>query len=333
MAAATAARRPLEIENLPASSVPCLWLGSPLKTAEESLFARSLGNFVVSDGRGEIAADQLYAGLNHLLLRAWKAVRPARAAILEKHFQQGGRIIASILEDRLLRQSIADTLVENAGYKSAFYIEPPHGNGAVWLDRFDRVRGLLLERHLFGESAHGPLVTVDPAVERKFVRLTDREKMLAAVGIDRLTAWERKYLVGCSVDAFLDAPPPEAPYRIDAPFFAEGHWYLPELRTDYDAGMDNLIVVDATSERWFSQALDELATYGCRYARLIVVSQTAFRKDPAKSGLYRYPISHLISIPGLPGADGAPLPVSDYLLPFALNLIAAAMASATILEA
>jgi hypothetical protein len=275
----------------------------------------------------------LYAGLNHLLILAWKTIRPARAAILQKHFQQSGRVITSLLNNPSLMQSITDAMTLNAAYKSAFYIEPPVGNGAIWLSRFDQTREMLLERHIFGESAHGPLVTVDHHVDRKFVRLDDRTHMIGSVGADRLSAWEKKYLGGCSVDVFLKDPPPEVPYRIDAPFFAEGSWYLPELRKEYDTGLDNLIIVDATSERYFSQALDELATYSCRYARLIVISQEAFRKDPAKSSLYRYPISHLISIPAVPGPDGDVLPVSEYLLPFALNLIAAAMASIDVFPA
>jgi hypothetical protein len=135
-------------------------------------------------------------------------------------------------------------------------------------------------------------------------------------------------LKGKTTDIFLNQPPRDLSFRAETPFFAEGYWYFPELRTDYDAAQDNLIIVDATSDRYFSQALDELANYGCRYARIIVISQEAFRNDPGKRALYRYPISRLLFMPSLEG-QGEKIPISELHLPFAMNLMGVAMAAAT----
>jgi len=126
----------------------------------------------------------------------------------------------------------------------------------------------------------------------------------------------------------LNQPPRDLSFRAETPFFAEGHWYFPELQNDYDTAQDNLIILDATSSRYFSQALNELANYGCRYARIIVISQEAFRTDPEKRALYKYPISHLLFLPSLEGR-GDKIPISEFHLPFAMSLTGMAMAAAT----
>jgi hypothetical protein len=81
------------------------------------------------------------------------------------------------------------------------------------------------------------------------------------------------------------------------------------------------VLIDACSERSFGQALDELATFGCRFARMTVISQSAFARQGRLSGMNPHPISHLLFLPDL----GAP--VSDYLLPFAHTLLSTAMAA------
>jgi hypothetical protein len=113
------------------------------------------------------------------------------------------------------------------------------------------------------------------------------------------------------------------------PFYAEGHWYLPVLQKGYNVDDDNLIIIDATSERYFDGAMDELATYGWRYARLMVLTQEAFRQDPDKKMLYQYPVSHVIELPALRGETGEAVPVSDFLLPLVINALGVAAASAT----
>ena len=151
--------------------------------------------------------------------------------------------------------------------------------------------------------------------------------MAATYGKKQISTWEKRYLDGKTLDRFLEGGHRPAT-RGPGPFFAEGNWYLPVLRDDYTGVEDNLIIVDATSNRHLGRALDELATYGCRYARLIVISQEAFLNGPAKNPFVHYPISHLIVLPSL-NQEGGKVPLSGLVLPFALNLLAAAMASAS----
>ncbi|MFW5818232.1 MAG: hypothetical protein ACOCVE_00180, partial [Desulfovermiculus sp.] len=98
-------------------------------------------------------------------------------------------------------------------------------------------------------------------------------------------------------------------------------WFVPELKPGYDCRQDNLILIDACSERAYGQALDELATFGCRFARMTVLSQAAFARQGRLAGMNAHPLSHLLLLPDL----GAP--VSDYLLPFAHTLLSTAMAA------
>jgi hypothetical protein len=143
---------------------------------------------------------------------------------------------------------------------------------------------------------------------------------------DNLLRWEHRFLGGTTVDEFLGQPLADQFTGIDKPFFADGNWFLPILRKDYDSAEDNLIIIDATSKRSFAKAVDELSIFGCRYARMIVFSQEAFRKDPEKKVLYQYPISQLIELPALRAENGETIAVSDLLLPFGMNLLGVAMA-------
>ena len=118
-------------------------------------------------------------------------------------------------------------------------------------------------------------------------------------------------------------------FHPETPFFAEGNWYFPVLRDDYDTSEDNLIIIDATSQRHMEQAQDELATFGCRYSRMIVLTQEAFFGPGTKISLFKYPISHLIMMPPLFKKGNEAIPVKGMLLPLALSLLASAMAGAT----
>jgi len=106
------------------------------------------------------------------------------------------------------------------------------------------------------------------------------------------------------------------------PFFADGIWYLPELQADYNALNDNLIVMDACWERYFDQALDEISTFGCRYPRMILMTQQSFLNGKAKDGLYRFPVSNTII---LPETSSGPIP--EMYLPFIMNIIGEEMAA------
>jgi hypothetical protein len=186
-----------------------------------------------------------------------------------------------------------------------------------------------MAHHSFGESAHGPLVTVDPRVEEKFVKLIERYEMVSIYGENQVEEWERTYLEGNSIDDFLLSPPIDPSHRLKMPFFAEGSWYLPVLRPEYDITNDNLIIMDATCERYFDHAIDELSTFGCRHARIIVITQEAFQNSPEKKALYKYPIGDLILIPCFM-REKDNLPISDFLLPFAMNLLAMEMTNTVI---
>jgi glucosamine 6-phosphate synthetase-like amidotransferase/phosphosugar isomerase protein len=306
----------------------CLWFGPDISEKEAQIFKSSLGYFTLKDNFNLSKADVLYAGLSFLFINVLKGKAIAKAEVVEKHFRRGADIIQLILDNVSLKKAILEVMAENSTYKTTFFIGPYIGTGLGWVDRFDQAGHFATEWHTFGESVHGPLVTVDPKVENKFVKLNATNQMVSLYGEEQVSKWEYLYLGGKSTDIFLNQPPRDLSFRAETPFFAEGSWYFPELRTDYDAAQDNLIIVDATSDRYFSQALDELSNYGCRYARIIVISQEAFRNDPEKRALYRYPISRLLFIPSLEG-QGEKISISDFHLPFAMNLMGMAMAAAT----
>jgi fructoselysine-6-P-deglycase FrlB-like protein len=307
---------------------PHVWIGPGLDAQIDQSFQRSAGSFKLDDGFTLAAAEALYAGTSLLLTNSWKQYQPVKAGVLARHLMQGGAIIGSILNNASLKKDLVQSMEANQSYRSAFFIGPPAGTGMLWVDRFGYARGPAMEFHRFGESALGPIVTVDSRIEDKFVKLTDRCQMQAMYGEAAVLKWEQTYLAGTEIESFLRRPVVDLSRHLKTPFFAEGYWYLPELRPDYDTFRDNLIIIDATSERHFAQAVDELSTYGCRYARMIVFSQEAFTQDSAKKVLYRYPISQMILLPALRAKDGAAVAVSDLLLPLAMNLLGAATASA-----
>ena len=133
---------------------------------------------------------------------------------------------------------------------------------------------------------------------------------------------------GSPVLGFLADPPRSVPVYPRSPFYAGGSWYLPVLRPDYDPEDDNLILMDATSDRFLGQILDEMATYGCRYARVVLITQEALEERPERRTLHRYPIGHALRLPAL-YQDGRERPIPDLALPLVLNLLSMAMASET----
>jgi glucosamine 6-phosphate synthetase-like amidotransferase/phosphosugar isomerase protein len=315
------------MQNMPSQ---CLWFGPEIPEKAAQIFTnRSLGYFALRDTFVSCKSDILYAGLSFLFINAWKGKALAKAEIVETHFRMGADIIQLILNNLSLKNAILEVMNENTTYKTAFFIGPYIGTGLSWVDRFDQAGHCAMEWHTFGESVHGPLATVDPRVDTKFVRLRSSNQMISLYGKEQVLQWSNRYLEGKNIDTFLDQPPRNLSFRAETAFFAEDHWYFPELRTGYDTAQDNLIIIDTTSERYFSQALDELANYGCRYARIIVISQEAFQNDPKKRALYKYPISHSLALPSLEGR-GEKIPVSEFHLPFAMNLVGAAMAGATV---
>jgi len=307
---------------------PHLWIGPrPTKALVQS-FQRSAGCCILKKEFSSNRADVLYAGVSLLLVHFWKSIQSSKAETVQKHLMHTGSVIDCLLNNVSVRNSVLQTMEANRGYKTAFFLGPPVGTGLIWAEKFKQTGRPVLEFHLFGESVHGPIVTVDSKIEDKFVKLENRTQMVLNYGKDNLLRWERVFLGGTQIDDFLGQAPGNQSTGINTPFFAEGSWYIPVLRNDYDSSEDNLIIIDATSERYFAHAMDELATYGCRYARMIVFSQEAFRNHAEKKVLFQYPISHLIELPSLSAKNDETTPLSDILLPFSMNLLGVAMASA-----
>ncbi|HIJ56427.1 MAG TPA: SIS domain-containing protein [Deltaproteobacteria bacterium] len=322
------ASKPPDIDLLSAGSRRWnqrLWVGPVLPKEVSESFKSSLGCFEFTENFSSCRGDSIYAGLCCLFIEAWKKVEQKKADIYEHHIRKNIPIVSQVLNSQALKQAVSECMADNRSYETALFTGPLPGIGLSWITRFEQTGSLSLAWHPFGESAHGPLVTVDPLVDRKFIRLDRRDGMILDYGESQIAKWERRYLKGQSIDAFLDRSRSTGLIQADSPFFAEGGWYLPELRTDYDTAQDNLVIIDATSNRHFSQALDELATFGCRYARIIVVSQEAFRDDGDKKALYSYPVSHWLMLPAILGQDGQ-LPVSTFFLPLVMNILAMAMA-------
>jgi hypothetical protein len=272
-------------------------------------------------------ADVIYMGLMLLFARAWEQTQPDRAKTLIDHIQNAGAVIKLLQKKVSLKKDLNQTLRANSTYNTAFFLGPPVGAGIFWSEIMKESNRLILASHPFGKSVYGPIVTVDSRVESKFVKLDHAAQMIVTHGKRKVSQWEKRYLGGDGLDAFLSQPMKDMNRVGPKPFYAEGDWYLPVLRNGYDTAEDNLIIIDATSERYFASAIDELATYGCRYGRLIVLTQAAFREDPDKKALYQYPISHMIELPALSGKNGDIIPISDFLLPFAINTLGVATAA------
>ncbi len=312
------------LENvLPDLEQNFIWIGPPIDEYFARVFTR-LGTYapLLPDGL-RCRQDLLYAALSLFFTRILAERRPGWADVLRRHFSLSGLAVAATLNDRSLWKQINDAVYADRGYETALFIGPATGNGAAWVRRFDRYGRTLLEWYDFGFAAHGPLVTVDNRVAEKFVALGSRQELAGVYGEKRVRAWEKKYFQGRSLDNVFgrDAVPPEqAPV---SPFYAQRQWYLPELKAGYDCGLDNPVIIDATSERSFGQALDELSTFGCRFARMTVISQGAFSTAGRLSAFNPHPLSHLLLLPDL----GEPF--SDLLLPFLQTLISTAMAART----
>jgi len=329
LAAAQSPKKDAVDNRLRSLSCPFVWFGVNIDFHENYPKSSAIGCFQMKQGFEHCRCDLIYAGINLLFIAAWNQIAPEKAGIVASHFKMCANLIETVLNDESLKDAARMAITANKMYNTAFFIGPPSGSGRVWADRFDQSGKVLMAHHSFGESAHGPLVTVDPRVDDKFVKLTERYEMVSLYNENQVEEWERAYLDGNSMDDFLLNPPFDPSQRLKTPFFAEGSWYLPVLRPDYDTTNDNLIIMDATSERYFDQAIDELSTFGCRHARIIVITQEAFQNSPEKKAFYKYPIGNLIPIPCFM-REKDNLPISDFLLPFAMNLLAMEMTNTVI---
>jgi hypothetical protein len=307
---------------------PFVYVGPEPADASFAESKSCIGCFSVATDSSLYDFDLLYARFNELFVKFWQLVAPDKAAVVERHVSMGAQVILEVLNNADLLDDIRGAMRNNSTYTTAFFIGPPNGIGLAWLECFDRFSPVILEHHPFGHSAHGPLVTVDPRVEQKFVKLEPRDNMTARYGKSKVLEWEETFLDGKPVDAFLSQHMPSAPRDWRQPFLSEESWYLPVLHPAYQTVEDNLIIMDTTSNLYFHQAVDELATFGCRYPRMVVLSQATSVTGLRAAGVFRFPISNLILLPGIP-YQYKRHPISEFHLPHCLNLVALAMARAT----
>ncbi|HKK89964.1 MAG TPA: hypothetical protein VJ936_01055, partial [Desulfobacteraceae bacterium] len=301
------------------------WFGPRAIVEGMEAEAFPMGRYIVNSDVEGVGGSALYAGLVLMLLKAWQFSEPAKAADLETHFKRSGQVIGDMLNDTDLARDAARVMAANGAYRTMLYLSPPDGTGLDFTRKFDKAGKIATKNIFFGEAAHGSLVTVDNRVDEKFIHLTTRNQMVEEYGANKVNAWEKTYMNGEDIDAYLENLTNDLASRVESPFFAEGYWYLPLLKPEYAASQDNLIVVDATSERYFDQAADDLAVFGCRHARLMVITQEAFLGMPEKRSIQKFPLAGMLKIPSFK-AKGQIIPVSDLHLPFAVNLVSAAMA-------
>jgi hypothetical protein len=309
-------------KRLATVSIPVFRLEPKFGFSDRHLVSKSGGTFLLNNHFKTSRCDYLYASIHLIFINAWRKAFPEKADIVAEHFRKSIQTVKVVLADPDLKAAISNSAAVNRKYETMFYIGPPGGTGLAWLDKFDRSGAMFCEQHLFGESAHGPLVTVDSRVDAKFVKLEDRPEMLSKFGRESVNEWEKKYLAGKTVEKFINAPPVDPSYEEKIPFFADDSWYLPELRPDYNTLNDNLIVIDAAWDRHLDKAIDEISTFGSRYPRMILITQQAFLNGKEKEALYRYPVSSTIALPDTPVG-----PVSEMLLPLVLNIIGEELAA------
>jgi glucosamine 6-phosphate synthetase-like amidotransferase/phosphosugar isomerase protein len=303
---------------LDTAGVPAAWIGPAPDPALERRFNASAGMLPLPETASPAAADALYLAFCHLLAAAWRSRDPNRGKILSDHLRLLPETLHAVLADEALKAGLAECFEANHAYETAFYIGPPGGNGLLWEDAFACHGRLVVVPHVFGEAAHGPIVTVDGRAAQKFIPLEKRDIMVAAYGKETVARWEREFLGGIAVDDFNTVA--QLPGGLfPSPFFAEGCWYLPVLRRDYDTRQDNLILLDASSQRHFNLALDELSVFGCRYARLAVIIQSALGRRAEIEALQVQPVSHFIQVPGITALQGT---LSELLLPVVSHLVA-----------
>ncbi|MCG8618988.1 MAG: SIS domain-containing protein, partial [Desulfobacterales bacterium] len=305
-----------------------LWIGPGSLTRGYDAFAESCGACFLTDRITACPHEHLYVALTLFFCRAMAVVYPERSERLVTHFRLMAPMLDQMLGSRDLLEQVSRAVTENQGYEKQLFVSGFRGNCTSWQTAADGRAPAGVECEPFGVSAYHHLVLVDPRVPEKFVRLESREIMLARYTEADIRSWERRYLGGATVDAFLKEP--AMPRRAEAvlPFLIDDQWYLPVLNPLYDRKQDCLVTIDATSAPQFDSALDELATFGSRYARTVVITQEGFAgssRDARLGNLKKYPLGHLILVPGLPDKTGNPLVWPDFLMPVAVNLVGTAM--------
>jgi hypothetical protein len=121
-----------------------------------------LGYYVFEDEIPVSAYVRLYMGILLLLSAAWKRSFPDKSQVLVSLVRSLEKAVAAVLEDESMKKSIDRFWERNHHWDVAFLISPPSGIGYVWEQIFDATGALSLEHHVYGDSAHGPIATVDP---------------------------------------------------------------------------------------------------------------------------------------------------------------------------
>ena len=132
---------------------------------DHTLSPQNGGIFLLKNGFGDCRSDYLYAAIHLIFIKAWRMVFPGKAEIVGAHFRKSAGTIIGVLGNPDFKAAVSESMAVNRKYKTMFYIGPPAGIGPAWSDKFDRAGTVFCEPHLFGESSHGPLVTVDSRVE------------------------------------------------------------------------------------------------------------------------------------------------------------------------
>jgi hypothetical protein len=252
--------------------LPVCWVGPELEEKQAERFRGSLGYYVFADDFPASAYVCLYTGILLLLDAAWQRASPDKGWILHSLLCSIGKAVSSVLEDEPLKQSIDEFWRRNEQWDAAFYISPPSGIGYVWEQLFDATGALSLEHHVYGDSAHGPIATVNPESAAEALRSSARGES-------------------------------EQMYRTD-----------------------NLIILDVTRARYFEQARDEVEIYSCRGARLLLVSQRAFRGVNGEAGLSAGSSAGKPLL--LSGLASGGVPIPDLHLPVVSSLLATAFVAA-----
>jgi len=297
-----------------------VWIGAGAPPGKVTA-TTTVGRFILPSAEGPSAAAQVYAGLNLLLARAWHLHAPKRSAIVESHLIAAAQAVEAILQDEGLLDGLRSVAADNARYRSAFFISPFAGAGRVWESAFDAAGRLMMVHHPPGKAGHGPIVTIDGHADGKFVGLTVRDDMLGRYGEAAVARWEKVYLGGKAVDAFLTRPPAAPLPEPQVPFYAGHRWYLPVLQPDYDTHRDNLIILDMTGERALPAMLDELSLLGSRLPRLVVITQEDRLRQGGAETFFSFPVCNLLVLPTVAGA-----PIADLHLPLVLNALGVVLA-------
>lgn len=302
-----------------------IWVGPENNSDSRPALMAADSRYILKEKTQACGHEEAYLGLSLLFSRVMRHHSPKLAGLLAEHFKLFLPAVTGLLSDGGVKNVLACAMKENVLYRKRLFITSLRGSCSFVRQLFHLQEGRQLEGETFGMSSYSHLVLVDPAVNKKYVALEGREQMVQRYSENQVDFWERRYLRGNKVDGFQKGKAGMPVSDTVEPFLYEDTWYLPVLRPDYNVNEDCLVIIDATSETHFDAALDELAVFGSRYARLIVLTQQQFAADSRLAILKKHPLSEIVYIPGLQSEEGHMVALSDYVLPVILNVITTSM--------